>query len=969
MEEQYQLKDDGSFVINDYNQAYPFSNFLPGVAGVWGIPVWAFYVNRGQAVISFGLENKDTSIAEFWPANKAYALVSSIGFRTFIKINGQAKYEPFHITHPHGEEDMTIRSASLEIEETNRQLGLRCRVKYFTLPNCPVGGLVRVLRVRNISNEKTSLEILDGHSRIIPFGTRDVFLKYLSRTVEAWMRCGVRENLAIFRLIVDPEDVSETKYVEGANFNYSFWENNGVNSKPYLIIDPEAVFLNDTSYSSPLAFWQDDFKVPLRQIDCGKTPCSFSHFKWDLAAGEERTFYSVFGTALNAKIIEGFLPRLRADFIEQKDKENEELTEKIKSNAFCVSAKKEFDQYIKCSYLDNVLRGGYPYAFGGSKDIYYVFSRKHGDLERDYNKFRILPSYFSEGEANYRDINQNRRMDLFFNPFIGKNNIVYFLNLIKIDGYNPLVVNGEKLFFKAAAASKLLNRFGVADKKIIGLMIGGFHLGEFFKLAEAQGLVVKRRDELAAALVVNASRMPYASFGEGYWIDHWRYNLDLIESYLLFYPEKALDLFLSKDYLFWDDEYRVNPRKGRYQIRNGKVYQGHGVENVQEKADIISRRPAFNNFLRTKTGKIYKTNLTAKILSLVLNKAASLDSDGIGVEMEADKPGWCDSLNGLPMLFGSSLCETIDLKRACLILIGNLKILKDQKVNTIPIAEELFSFMKEIERLLDAYNPGDEKRKDYLWWDKAGTAKEKFRKKTFYHLTGKEIKTEVAGLILFLTKLAAKLNTGIEKAHNKKDGMYSTYFMYEVKKWRGKDKNIFPLEFERKPLPYSLEGVVGLLRVDKRKELYAAVKKSPLYDRKLKMYRLNDSLAGMPLEIGRSRVFVPGWLENESIWLHMEYKYLLEILKSGWYKEFFEDFYNCCVCFFPAQTYGRNILENSSFIVSSCYPDDKLWGKGFVARLSGATAELLNIWIIMAMGRRPFFTEADNNLFLKFSPL
>jgi len=130
--------------------------------------------------------------------------------------------------------------------------------------------------------------------------------------------------------------------------------------------------------------------------------------------------------------------------------------------------------------------------------------------------------------------------------------------------------------------------------------------------------------------------------------------------------------------------------------------------------------------------------------------------------------------------------------------------------------------------------PAMKKRKDYLWWDKAGTAKEKFRKKTFYHLTGKEIKTEVAGLILFLTKLAAKLNTGIEKAHNKKDGMYSTYFMYEVKKWRGKDKNIFPLEFERKPLPYSLEGVVGLLRVDKRKELYAAVKKSPLYDRKLK---------------------------------------------------------------------------------------------------------------------------------------
>ena len=31
--------------------------------------------------------------------------------------------------------------------------------------------------------------------------------------------------------------------------------------------------------------------------------------------------------------------------------------------------------------------------------------------------------------------------------------------------------------------------------------------------------------------------------------------------------------------------------------------------------------------------------------------------------MEADRPGWCDALNGLPGLFGSSVNETIELKR------------------------------------------------------------------------------------------------------------------------------------------------------------------------------------------------------------------------------------------------------------------------------------------------------------------
>ena len=69
---QYRLNSDGSFIIEDYSQAKTFSNFFPGVAGVYGIPMWAFYVNRGQGISSFGIESKDKAILEFLPANKAY---------------------------------------------------------------------------------------------------------------------------------------------------------------------------------------------------------------------------------------------------------------------------------------------------------------------------------------------------------------------------------------------------------------------------------------------------------------------------------------------------------------------------------------------------------------------------------------------------------------------------------------------------------------------------------------------------------------------------------------------------------------------------------------------------------------------------------------------------------------------------------------------------------------------------------
>lgn len=34
------------FIIEDYTRMPAFSSFLPGLAGVRGIPVWSFYTNR-----------------------------------------------------------------------------------------------------------------------------------------------------------------------------------------------------------------------------------------------------------------------------------------------------------------------------------------------------------------------------------------------------------------------------------------------------------------------------------------------------------------------------------------------------------------------------------------------------------------------------------------------------------------------------------------------------------------------------------------------------------------------------------------------------------------------------------------------------------------------------------------------------------------------------------------------------------
>ena len=55
------------------------------------------------------------------------------------------------------------------------------------------------------------------------------------------------------------------------------------------------------------------------------------------------------------------------------------------------------------------------------------------------------------------------------------------------------------------------------------------------------------------------------------------------------------------------------------------------------------------------------------------------------------------------------------------------------------------------------------------------------------------------------------------------------------------------------------------------------------------MYKTSESLEAEGFEIGRARGFTAGWLERESVFMHMEFKYILELIKNGLYKQFFED--------------------------------------------------------------------------------
>jgi hypothetical protein len=416
----------------------------------------------------------------------------------------------------------------------------------------------------------------------------------------------------------------------------------------------------------------------------------------------------------------------------------------------------------------------------------------------------------------------------------------------------------------------------------------------------------------------------------------------------------------------------VQPRSAKYILLDGHPKQLHSVVRDQQKKDIILQRTNQPHTVRTEYGKgeIYKCSLINKFICILVNKLASLDPFGVGIEMEADKPNWFDALNGLPALFGSSSCETFELKRLIIYL---KKIIDETKVQKFTLSEEINDFLLKLGSLLEENLSSNDQGKDYNYWDKSYTLKEEYRQKTKFGLSGQETDIACSLFSTILENALKKINAGIKNAKDPYKNMYYGYFINEVKDFtKTADGNILPTKFQQKKVPFFLEGQMHAMRLAENSadaiSLYKATKNSRLFDKKLKMYRVTSPLSDMPEEIGRCRAFTPGWLENESIWLHMEYKYLLELLEQDLYKEFFSDFKNVLIPFQKPSVYGRSILENSSFLVSSAFPYKELHGNGFVARLSGSTAEFIHMWLLMNIGKSPFFLNRKNELNLRFSP-
>jgi hypothetical protein len=918
------------YIINNYQKQKPFSSFLSGVAGQMGIPLWAFYVNRGQLIASFGVKNKNGAIMEFYPANQAYHYVSTIGFRTFLKVNGQV--HEFFKEENEGQQLM-VRADQVSILEVNQAIGISIKVTYFTLPNEPVAGLVRKVEIKNLDDTKKEIELIDGLAQILPSGIDYGGYKAISNLLQSWMSSIDNQNYVFYKLRASTGDSAEVSDVIDGNFYMSF----GL-SDAFYISDYKLIFDENTTLRTPYQFIENDINTLKNQSQTrvNQVPCAMTGAKCILQ--ENISFFSIIGYAQNKEMLDEVHQHLSVQKLLAKSLENEQIHQNISKPIETHTSQPLLDAYFKQCYLDNVLRGGMPWLIDTKQGRigYYLYSRKHGDLERDYNFFHLEPSFYSQGNGNFRDVLQNRRNDIFFSPGIGDFNIYQFGSLIQADGYNPLAIEGVEFVFQGDASK--------FDEKLKKCLEKPFTPGQ---IATHLFSCNQEIETTLKDILKESNPVIKAQFGEGYWEDHFTYILDLIESYLDIYPDQLKVLMFEKEYPFFVSGAKVLPRHEKYVLtKDQKVRQYGAIKHPSSGASWLSDDQG-----------LIKVNLFGKLLTLALNKYGHLDPLGIGLSYEAEKPGWNDAANGIPGLFGSGVSETMEL----------LRIVKFLKAVARDHSDLLVTCLKSTDQLAKAFTLIQE-TDAFSAWDARMIALEHYRESLDEKQQKSMFKAE--HFIPVLNQMHEDLVNALQKA-KAISTIYPTYLTYEATEFESiLDKSGNPVighyglplvkikAFELKNLPHFLEGPARYLKshsdVEEGMKIYQAIKKTGIYDEKLGIYQTSESLEACSHEIGRLRAFTPGWLERESNFLHMTYKYLLGLLKAGLYDVFFNEIKTNFTCFMDPNVYGRSPIENSSFIATSSNPDAKKHGQGFVSRLTGSTAEVLSMWRYMFIGKHPF---------------
>ena len=436
----------------------------------------------------------------------------------------------------------------------------------------------------------------------------------------------------------------------------------------------------------------------------------------------------------------------------------EQLPEKINRNDLLSKIEGHADQHLKRIVMEY---------------LPLVFSRRHGDPTRPWNKFSI-ESHVAAGnrsytyQGNWRDIFQNWEALAYSYPQFVQGMICRFVNASTADGYNPYRVTKN-----------------------------GFE----WESPEPEN--------------------PWANIG--YWCDHQIiYLCKLLELSNQFFPGQLDAMLNDRSFVYANVPYRIKPIDQIFENPRDTVEY-----DFELSAKLTSDAEQFGNdskLLKDNQGNIHSASLAEKLLLTFLVKMSNFVPGG-GIWLNTQRPEWNDANNAL-VGYGLSVVTVCYMRR----YVGFLRSwLRQQDVASLSIQKEIAVFMNRIQVAISPHVVSEEisispAQRHQIVMD-LSLAGSKYRDRLYTSGLSSDVEeTSIDSIVAFFDQ-CCRLLDGTILSNRRSDGLFHSYNLMSLD---------VEGEIQVERLYEMLEGQVavlssGLLSPQAAIEVLNALRQSALY--------------------------------------------------------------------------------------------------------------------------------------------
>lgn len=757
------------YQITAYDQIPPFFMTLVGASDLW-----VFISSSGG--LTAGRVEAEHALFPYYTEDKVAEGAGRTGGLTLLRVSGPdgatTVWQPFAETRPGDPAvERTLSKdylgTTLVFEEVRPDLGLRVRVTWQTSARY---GVVRTVELTSTSDEPVEVEAVDGFVNLLPAGATVQVQNELSSLLDAYKRSEVdgATGLGILYLNSKLTDKSEPSESLRANVAWSL----GLEAADRLVSTRQ---LRAFAAGQPV-----HGEVDVRGergaylVRTGLTLAPGETRRWQVVADVEHSAADV--VALRTELAEpaAVAQRLAAD-VEETRTALEALL--ATADAAQLTGDELAAAHHSANVLFNTMRGGVPVdgytaeaedvrrfvaersprtaercadlladlpeRFGidtlvaladshGDADLGrlareylpLMFSRRHGDPSRPWNKFRIALRDADgrtrvDFQGNWRDIFQNWEALAWSFPEYVESMVTVFLDATTADGYNPYRISRQ---------------------------------GIDWEVPEPEN--------------------PWANIG--YWSDHQVvYLLKLLETSRRFHPGRLDALVDRAVFTHADVPYRIASYAKTLEDPYDTIAFDDAAQAAIERR--VEREGADGRLVHGPDGELVRVTLAEKLLLLLAAKLVNLVPEG-GIWMNTQRPEWNDANNAL-VGRGLSVVTLAYVRRY-------LDVLRDLLTSDVTVTSELRALLADVHDALARHADGTETGFDdaarLAVMDELGAAGTAYRARVYDGLSGAVTSVDAADVTALLDVAQRYVDSGL-RANRRDDALFHSYNLLDLR--------------------------------------------------------------------------------------------------------------------------------------------------------------------------------------------